>query len=127
VFCPFLAVLAQNVFSTRQKKSHTTTKATTMLLSPLDVLNKGFAACNGLPDLIGGLSEKRINAFCSHYGLSPVDLSSIWYDLITTNIPEAMLEQKEKSDKGFMFFLIAHHYLWTYPKNSQLLASQFGI
>jgi hypothetical protein len=32
-------------------------QATTMLLSPLDVLKKGFVACNGLPDFNGKLNE----------------------------------------------------------------------
>jgi hypothetical protein len=51
----------------------------------------------------------------------------MWYDLSTTDIPDAQLEEKEKLDKGFKMFLVAHHFLWTYPKNANLLASRFNI
>jgi hypothetical protein len=33
----------------------------------------------------------------------------------------------EKSEKGFKMFLIAHNFLWAYPKNAQLLATSFGV
>lgn len=97
----------------------------TMLLSPSDVMKKGLRYC--------GIRGTRSSAaaqtkqFHSHYGSSPLDLADMWYDLTTTDIPEAQLEDKDKSEKGFKMFMVAHHFLWTYPKNSSLLASRFGI
>jgi hypothetical protein len=55
-----------------------------------------------------------------------VVLANMWHDMITTEIDLGM-EHKDVSDKGFKMFLIAHHFLWTYPKNAKLLASRFGI
>jgi hypothetical protein len=44
---------------------------------------------------------------------------------MVTDIPGAKLEEKDKSEKkGFM---VAHHFLWTYQKNANLLSSHFGI
>jgi hypothetical protein len=77
----------------------------------------------------GKSSSEAINAkqFRKHYGSSPLDLSDMWYDLTTTNIPGAELGDKDKSAKGFKMFMAAHHFLWTYPKNSYLFASRFLI
>ena len=50
----------------------------------------------------------------------------MWYDLTTTDIPDAVLTDEEKTPKGFRMFLMAHYFLWTYPKNAELLASRFG-
>jgi hypothetical protein len=95
-----------------------------MLLSPLDVLKKGFTAA-GLPD-VTHWTERRTEEFRSHYGSSPVVLANIWYDLTTTNIDTGLTEN-DKSPVGFKMFLIAHHFLWAYPKNSKMVASRFRI
>jgi hypothetical protein len=95
-----------------------------MLLSPLDVLKKGFTAA-GLPD-VTHWTERRTEEFRSHDGSSPVVLANIWYDLTTTNIDTGLTEN-DKSPVGFKMFLIAHHFLWAYPKNSKMLASRFRI
>jgi hypothetical protein len=44
--------------------------------------------------------------------------------MMTTNIC-LKLTISDKSDKGFDKFLMAHHFLWAYPKNSKLLVSTF--
>jgi hypothetical protein len=95
-----------------------------MLLSPSDVLKKGFTAA-GLPD-VTQWTERRTKEFRSHYGSSPVVLANIWYDLMATDIDTGLTE-KDKSDDGFRMFLIAHHFIWAYPKNSGILASRFRI
>mgnify|MGYP000167110465 CR=1 FL=1 len=94
-----------------------------MLLSPSDVLKKGL---KGL-QFEGNLAAMRTQQFHPHYGSSPLDLADMWYDLTVTTILVAELTDKEKSEEGFKMFLAAHYFLWTYPKNSNLLASQFGI
>jgi hypothetical protein len=56
-----------------------------------------------------------------------LDLADIWYDLTTTDIPDARLDDKDISESGFIMYMSAHHFLWTYPKNSDVLASRFKI
>jgi hypothetical protein len=45
---------------------------------------------------------------------------------VTTNL-EAQIHDNELCEQGFRMFLIAHFFLWTYPKNAGLLASHFKI
>jgi hypothetical protein len=54
-------------------------------------------------------------------------LAEIWEDLCTTDIDDAKLSEKQKGEKGFCYFLMVHHFLWSYPKNANILASRFGI
>jgi hypothetical protein len=69
------------------------------VLSPHDVLVKGFDACNGLPDNFAGpWTERRTSEFKSHYGSSPVVLANMWYDMTTTEIDLGM-EHEDVSDK----------------------------
>jgi hypothetical protein len=95
------------------------------LLSPEDVLKKGL-------DFVRMPRENKsrdlnLENFHKHYGSAPLDLAEMWYDLTQTDIEGAKLNIKERSLKGFRFFMMAHYYLWTYEKNSTLLASRFGI
>lgn len=97
---------------------------TTMLLAPSEVLKKGLHYC-GIRNLKKKSSfSKAANEklFCQHYGSTPLVIADIWYDLTVTE-----LEDNEKSEKGFKMFMAAIHFLWTYPKNSNLLASRFHI
>ena len=71
--------------------------------------------------------EAKNEDFRSHYGASPLTLASQWFDLTKTDIPEAQLTAKEESTKGFKMFLIAHFFLWNYPKNSKVLKTRFKI
>ncbi len=95
------------------------------LLSPSDIMKIGleffrFQAGNKS-------QEHSVHVFRKFYGSLPLDLADMWYDLTTTDIPEAKVDKKEISMKGLRMFFAAHHFLWTYPKNAQLLASKFGI
>jgi hypothetical protein len=97
----------------------------TMLLSPADVLKKGLWH---LQLEFRTLSEDKQNEeFHKHYGSSPMDLANMWYDLTVVDIVEARVSEKEQCETGFRMFLVAHFFLWTYPKNSNLLASRFRI
>jgi hypothetical protein len=96
-----------------------------LLMSANDVLEKGL-------DLVNIRTYRKsqkwqLEQFHSHYGSDDVDLASMWHDLMTTTIPDAKLTTKEKSEKGFKAFMMAHHFLWTYPKNANLFASRFSI
>jgi hypothetical protein len=96
-----------------------------LLLSPRDVLAKGLTLLE-----IGTHGKSRAwqtDQFHSHYSSDPIDLANMWFDLTTTEIPDAKLIGKEKSDNGFRMFMVAHFFLWTYPKNSKILASRFKI
>jgi hypothetical protein len=65
--------------------------------------------------------------FHSHYGSNDVNLASMWHDLMTTTIPDAKLTAKVKSEKGFKAFMMAHHFLWTYPKNAESRGEEISI
>jgi hypothetical protein len=98
-----------------------------MLLLPLDVLKKAYQVCQGLPNnSTGPWTEQNTYDFKSHYGSWPEVVANIWHDMMNTDI-DLGLNESDKSDKGFRMFMIAQHFLWTYPKNSKLLASRFGI
>jgi hypothetical protein len=96
-----------------------------LLLPANNVLEKGLDLVN-----IGTYRKSQkwqIEMFHSHYGSDDVDLASMWHDLMPTTITDAKLTTKEKSEKGFKAFMMAHHFLWTYPKNANLPASRFSI
>ena len=97
-----------------------------MLLSVSDVQRKGLQACAGCK-FEGKSNESRNEQFHAHYGSSPYDLANIWYDLTETDIPGAALTASENNETGFIMFLVAHYFLWNYPRNSQQLASRFNI
>jgi hypothetical protein len=95
------------------------------IISAKDVLRKGLRLV-GIR--INGRSKDLTNTlFGKHYGSSPTVLAEMWDDLQTTEIPEARLSPKENNERGFYAFLRAHYYLWTYEKNSDLLASRCKI
>ena len=72
-------------------------------------------------------NETKVEVFRAHYGSSPGDVTSIWNDLCDTDIKEAALKEKEKSEKGFKRYMIAHFFCWSYPRNVQLISSRFKI
>jgi len=94
-----------------------------MMLTPNDVLIRGFRAYTGLPnDHDGNITEKDTKLFKKIYGSSPSVLAVMWYHLLsddTNNI--------EASERGFKSFLIAMYFLWAYPKNTSILSLAFGV
>jgi hypothetical protein len=100
--------------------------AQTMFLSTRDVERKGLAVFH---TSVERKSRKwKLEEFHAHYyGSDALELADVWYDLTTTDIEGAQLTATEKSEKGFRFFLMAHHFLWTYPKNSRNISSRFKI
>lgn len=95
------------------------------VLAPADVLSRGLrylgVCCQK------SSHEANLHEFRKHYGARPLDLADMWYDLTCTEIPRARLEPKDKTERGFMSFMIAHYFLWVYPKNASLLASRFRV
>jgi hypothetical protein len=100
-----------------------------LCLSSSDVLRKGL-------DYVGfsvkghqqRMTEKaKLEKFHSHFGSWPFVLASMWSDLCTTDIEEAHLEEKEKGERGFKRFMMAHYFLWEYPKNMDLMGSRFDV
>ena len=72
-----------------------------------------------------GASREKL--FSKHFGSSPLTLAEQWSDLQTNQIPEAQLKEGEKSAKGLRRFLIAHYFIWTYPKNAEQTAGRFFV
>jgi hypothetical protein len=96
-----------------------------MLLSPADVLKRGLKYLQ--IDFSKKSEAKKNKDFHKHYGSSTLVLANMWYDLTVSDIAEARISEPEQCDKGFKMFLMAHFFLWTYPKNADLLASRFRI
>ena len=60
------------------------------------------------------------------YGSSPVVVSVLWNDIVTS--PTTIFPcNRDISEKGFKKLLIALHFLWAYPKNAEILALAFGV
>jgi hypothetical protein len=95
------------------------------LYSPQDVMKHGlgFLSIN----VYGKSNQWQTTEFHKHYGSNPLTLASQWFDLCLTDIPEAMLNTEDRSHGGLRSFLIAHYFLWQYPKNSNTLALAFKI
>ena len=96
-----------------------------MFVSPRQALLFGL-------DYLGAQSTRwseatRAKEFHVHYGSSPLDVADIWFDLVAgDNLPDDLkLGEKERTQKGFKRYMMAHFWLWVYPKNSSLLASRF--
>jgi hypothetical protein len=99
-----------------------------LLLSPDQVLERGLWHRGVRKHGKRELTLRRMDEmFRKSYGSTPLALAAMWYDLVTTDIPEATLTEKEKGEKGFKRFLLAHHFLWTYPKNTDVLSTNFTI
>jgi len=99
-----------------------------MLLSPSDVMKKGLGYIGIGREQQAKLSLKaKVDDFKAHYGSSPLVIADIWHDLCHTSVAEARLEEKEKSERGFKRYMLAHFHLWCYPKNINLMKTRFHI
>ena len=97
------------------------------IFTPSQVLSRGFAAYSGLSNNHDGtMNEKDVNMFKKVYGSSPVVVSVLWNDIVTS--PTTIFPcNRDISEKGFKKLLIALHFLWAYPKNAEILALAFGV
>jgi len=71
--------------------------------------------------------HSKTETFRKHFGSLPLALADMWHNMTATDISEARVDIKEQDDAGFRMFLVAHFFLWTYPKNSGLIVSRFQI
>jgi hypothetical protein len=95
-----------------------------LLLTPVEVLVRGFRYISGLPEITDDdWSNRRISDFKKHYGSSPTIIAFLWQD-IQQHID---VSAADKSEKGFRSLLTAIHFLWAYPKNAAILASTVGV
>ena len=65
--------------------------------------------------------------FLSHFGSTAAVLSDQFMDLQTTDIEGAKLTKEDNSEKGLRSFLAAHYWLWTRPKNADLMLLHLGL
>jgi hypothetical protein len=100
----------------------------TYILSPTDVMWRGLAYCGLGRDQQEAMTlDTKAGMFKAHYGSSPLVVADIWSDLCSTTIEGARLEKAEKLEKGFKKFMVGMFFLWTYPKNMQLMTSRFHV
>ena len=80
---------------------------------------------------ISMVARRRVSnpskVFHSHFGSTAAVLSDQFMDLQTTNIEGAKLTKEDNSEEGLRSFLAAHYWLWTRPKNADLMASHLGL
>lgn len=96
-----------------------------MILSADQVLRRGLYAIQS-PDL-GKSKAEMEKTFRKHYGSDPIVLAKMWQDIVSTNIPEVVLNEKEKTEWGFERFLRAHYFLYIYPRSANVLKDKFKI
>ena len=109
----------------KSKQLSTQNQQSTMLLSPNNVLERGLKMMD--LSLVSASLARKTSLFEKHFGSTPMVLAAIFYDLTVTSIPGAVLTEKENSEKGCLMFLTANYFLWTYPKNAEVLASRVKI
>ena len=103
-----------------------TSRARAAVLSPKAVLERGLEFVNAKVTSRASEDWKK-EIFEKLYGSSPLVLATQWYDLVTTDIRDAKLDEKDVSMAGFKRFMIAHNFLWEYHKNAQCLATRFSM
>ena len=70
-------------------------------------------------------AAKTTEIFKDMYGSLPEVIAAIWYDLMHTQVPSAVCVESEKTLRGFRQFLMAHCFLWGYPRNATWLRVLF--
>jgi hypothetical protein len=124
LLCRRLLSSKHRLVTKRDTHKKTNRNSTMEIFSATDVLRKGLALMGIRID--GRSKDLTITEFGKHFGSSPTVIAAMWYDLQTTDILDAQLSPKENTEAGFNSFMKAHYFLWTYEKNSHLLASRFN-
>lgn len=93
--------------------------------SPATILKRGLYIL--LIDWERESTSSQINLFKKHYGSTHDVLADMWHDLTTITLPGVVLNKKERSGWGLEFFLRAHYFLFTYPRNTEQFAKRFNI
>jgi len=103
-----------------------TSRARAAVLSPNAVLERGLELVNAKVTWRASEDWKK-EIFEKICGSSPLVLAAQWCDLMTTDIRDAKLDEKDVSMAGFKRFVIAHNFLWEHHKNAQCLATRFNM
>lgn len=100
-----------------------------MLLSANDVLRAGLEHAAHIPFWQQKSMSRKSKAQIFHdlFGSTPLDLSDMWFDLQQGDYNGASLTVKENTEKGFKMFMMAHFFLWVYPRNCRVLSRTFNI
>ena len=96
-----------------------------MVLTPSDVLERGLKLLR-VRHAARTSKETLEKSFKQHYGSNTLSLAQQWYDLCTTDIPEAKLSENEVSENGFRKFLMSHNFIWDTPKNARTFATRWN-
>lgn len=99
---------------------------TEFLLSPEAARFHALDYLAGLNPRVLSPEEQEVE-FRAHYGTSSDVIANQWFDLCTTDIALARLAPREKSPQGFKRLMMAHFFLWQYPKNARTFASRFEV
>ena len=97
-----------------------------MLLSVQEALLHGllFLKVSAVQQESLGL-KKCAELFKQMYGSSPEVLAHVWYDLMTTDVPNSMCDASDKTFGGYRRFLMANCFLFGYPRNTSWLRILF--
>lgn len=100
------------------------------VLSPNDVLDHGIAFLH-IKDAKKLSKASQEREFHAHYGSSSLTLAAQWYDMqrytpLIWEDENLELDAKEKLS-GLKKFLMAHYFLWVYPKNARVFANAFKV
>jgi hypothetical protein len=68
--------------------------------------------------------SRKVTEFKKEYGVHPTTIATQWYDLCQERFG---LTESDKNEKGMKMFLVAHHFLFSYNKNSHQLAHKFKL
>ena len=68
-----------------------------------------------------------IHDFKCLYGSHPMVLRAQWNDLLKSDDAKVQLNNYDKSEVGFHMYMVAQNFLWTYPKNHEVLSSHFAF
>ena len=99
-----------------------------LLLSATRVQRHGLSFVGVTDDQMSRWSSSFAEeVFHWHYGSSSLVIAQMWFDLQQGEFQGASLSEKDNSIPGFKRFLLADFFLWTYPKNSALTATRFGV
>lgn len=97
-----------------------------MLLSLQDMQRHGLEFLGVKAHQQAGLGNRKCKEiFKEMFGSTPMVLANIWHDLMNTVIPNASCVAAERTFAGLKHFLMAHCFLWGYPRNATWLRMLF--
>lgn len=93
------------------------TLSKSIIYTPNDIERKGLKMLK----ISKKTKSQRRKTFKKHYGSDGVTVANIWHDISNSDF----IDPSEKAETGVHLHLVAHYFLWQYPRNSESLASRF--